>query len=217
MTPFARMVGLTWVVVLIATSGTILLAAVDARAPSSPGALGSTLVPMLSTIFERIAALLWQALDRQPSIALAGAVAMAVPVVSASAGLWRVIRQQTSRVTIGEHTDLPLPVAAAWIVDAKNELPPVRIGEIAHIGSDEDCDVAISVSSNPGMRAVIERTTDCEFFVLALGEAEEHAVKVNGTTSRRCRLNDGDRIEIGGTSFVFRLGGSTAAAPLACR
>ena len=222
MAPLVWKIGVAWAAAAcVAAVPLLLLSATELSAQAAASTRGSATSTLLASVFEPSIALLRQALDRQPSMLLAGSVAATVPIVATFAAIGRCVgrlfgsRRSTAKYAAAGHADEHVAPKAAWIVDANRQLPPVRVGEIAHIGSGEDCDISLDASATAQMNAVIQRTTDCEFFVLDLGGEEHRAVTVNGTRSRRCRLNDGDQIQIGSARFVFRLDGRGVGGPLA--
>jgi hypothetical protein len=94
------------------------------------------------------------------------------------------------------------PGQVAWLADPG--LPQRReMGELVRIGATEDCDI-VTAEGPPGIGALIQRTHDCEFFILDVGVNDGPRATVNGRPVRRARLSDGDRIEIGGFSATFR-------------
>jgi hypothetical protein len=90
--------------------------------------------------------------------------------------------------------------------------PPFAVGELIRIGGSDDCDLAIADASLGGTCALIQRTAECEFilFDVSAGEAR---LAVNGAPFDRCRLSDGDRIEIGNAYIVFRTSDDSDVTP----
>lgn len=142
-------------------------------------------------------------LDRHPNVMLAAAAALAVPMVALLAALSRAAARwrQPLDAQLGDHPNH----RAAWIEIAGRRTPPVAVGEMVRIGDSDDCDLAIAGPSPGGTCALIQRTPDCEFILFDVSAGAAH-LAVNGALSIKCRLNDGDRIEIGNACLVFRMG-----------
>ncbi|MGE0702061.1 MAG: FHA domain-containing protein [Hyphomicrobiaceae bacterium] len=178
--------------------------AVAADAPSATDVAG-LVAPALTRALE----LFWIGIERQPGLMLAGAVASAVPLVGGLAAIVRAIgRGMRRRALARQHAELA-PVTTgrrpnlAWLQIENQRSPPLRLGELARIGGSADCDLALGNTGAPGIHAVIQRTPDSEFVIFDVSDESESGLAVNGTPSKRCRLHDGDRIEIGGTCVVF--------------
>ena len=154
-----------------------------------------------------------QGLWRHPSVMLAGLVALAVPIVGSVAALARLV------VRIRRRRAIPPPCyagrsaasGAAWIELPDEGRTAVDVGELVRIGDGDDCELALTGPVARGTCAIIQRTPECEFilFDVSAGGAR---MAVNGASSGRWRLRDGDRIEIGDAFMVFRTGDRVRAA-----
>ncbi|MEZ5818025.1 MAG: FHA domain-containing protein [Hyphomicrobiaceae bacterium] len=146
-------------------------------------------------------------LDRHPSLMLAGLAALTVPFVALAAALSRLACRIRRRAVVPplRSEAVPMPDRAAWIEIPGRPSPPLAIGELVRIGHSDDCDLLLADATLGGTCALIQRTTEHEFilFDVSAGEAR---LAVNGAPSARCRLSDGDRIEIGSACVVFRKG-----------
>lgn len=149
--------------------------------------------------------------DRNPTVLLAGAAALILPVLAFVAAISRYVSRKRSALSPPLHTvDLPLGSGgAAWIEVADRRAPRLAVGELIRIGDSEDCDLALSGAGLAETHALIQRTPDREFFIIdvSAGHEANAGLAVNGAPARRRRLADGDRIEIGTASVVFRTAG----------
>lgn len=191
-----------------AFAGAVVLMAIGSAAAADSLGPGFT--------FDR--ALIWlealqRGLDRHPSIKLAGGVAMIVPMLALLAALSRFLAHRTRAMRSPHPARVcaPMPDSRAWIEPLDRRTPPVAVGELVRIGKSDDCDLALDTDGPSGMRAVIQRTSDREFILFDVSSGAPGIV-VNGTPARRCRLNDGDHIEIGAACVVFRTGTPTTGA-----
>ncbi|MGE0765316.1 MAG: FHA domain-containing protein [Hyphomicrobiaceae bacterium] len=146
-------------------------------------------------------------LDRHPTVMLAGLTALAVPMVALARAVARAASDWRRR---GERGLVPpgsglVAHRLAWIETPDMRGSPVAIGELMRIGDSEDCDLAIPEASPGGTRALIQRTPENEFILFDVSAGEAY-LAVNGAPSAKCRLNDGDRIEIGSACLMFRTG-----------
>ncbi len=150
---------------------------------------------------------LQRGLDRHPSIRLAGAAALIVPVLALAAAIGRfVIRRSRAMSTATPGSaDEPVSHGIAWIEVVDRHEPPIAVGELVRIGKSDDCDLALETDGPAGMHAVIQRTPDREYILFDVSSGTP-GLAVNGAPARRYRLSNGDRIEIGSTCVVFRTG-----------
>jgi len=168
-----------------------------------------TLTELASPYLSHGLHLFWQGVEQQPSLMLAGAMATAVPLVGAIAAILRAMsRRARFRARMRQLATHVPPAGAirpnlAWLQIESHQAPPLRLGELLRIGGSSDCDLTLAESGIAGIHALIQRTPDSEFVIFDVSDATEAQLAVNGTPSRRCSLNDGDRIEIGGTRVVF--------------
>jgi hypothetical protein len=146
-------------------------------------------------------------LDRHPSMKLAVAAALGIPMLALIAAASRYImrRRRAALSAAGVPAWEPTSSGAAWIEVANRAARPVAVGELVRIGTSDDCDLALESDGLAETHAVIERTRDREFILFDVS-AGTTGVVVNGTPARRCRLSDGDRIEIGSACVVFHTG-----------
>jgi hypothetical protein len=175
----------------------------DAREGMLPGSAESELVRLIE-----------QGLERHPSVMLASLAALAVPVVALIAATSRLAMQWRQGRTEQEATGEPISHRSAWIEVPGQRSPPIAVGEIIRIGDSDDCDLAVPGIAGGGTCALIQRTSDYEFFLFDVSAGEADLV-VNGTALATCRLHNGDRIEIGNTCLVFRTGDEVPAPLLA--
>jgi hypothetical protein len=156
---------------------------------------------------------LQRGLDRHPSIKLAGGVAMIVPMLALLAAMSRFLARRTRAVRTPHPAPVcePVPDSMAWIELLDRRAPPVAVGELVRIGKSDDCDLALETDGPPGMRAVIQRTSDREFILFDVSSGTP-GIAVNGAPAHRYRLSDGDRIEIGAACVVFRTGTPTTGS-----
>ena len=175
---------------------------------SERGRLGE-LADFAAPIATRGLELIWQGLDQQPSLMLAGAVASAVPLVGATAALMRAMGRRARRRAVLRDLSVKGPPTAghrpnfAWLQVENRGIPPLRLGELARIGCSQDCDLAIGGSGVAEIHALIQRTPDSEFIIFDVSDAGNGGLAVNGQPARKCNLRDGDRIEIGSARVVF--------------
>jgi hypothetical protein len=203
-------------------AGAVVFAVAGSAGPAlasaaEKGRLGE-LADLVAPVLERGVELFWLGLDRQPSLMLAGAVASAVPLVAASAALLRTIARRARHRAALREIDGKTPTTSgrgpnlAWLQVENRGTPPLRLGELARIGCSEDCDLALGHSGVAEIHALIQRTPDCEFIIFDVSDDRDAGLAVNGTPSRRCRLRDGDRIEIGSACVVFHAKWTSQAA-----
>jgi len=147
--------------------------------------------------------------ERQPAMMLAGALALALPTVALLAalmrGVWRLARRR-ERERPGEPVTSGRRTSTAWIELETQRGTPIRIGELARLGSDDDCEIVVGGAGLAETHALIQRTSDYEFIIVDVSANEGAGVAVNGKPAHRSRLRDGDLIEIGAARAVFRLG-----------
>lgn len=165
----------------------------------------------LAALANESRALIQVGIDRHPAAMLALGVAAAVPMTALAFGigrtgraLWRYcnpvpLLDPAERVVTG----LRRRSRAAWI-ETSNGAEPIEIGELTRIGRSEDCELSLGDASLAEMHALIQRTADCEFFIFDVSADEETGVSVNGQRQSQWRLRDGDRIDLGASSVVFR-------------
>jgi hypothetical protein len=175
----------------------------DAREGLLPGSAESELVRLIE-----------QGLERHPSVMLASLAALAVPVFALIAAISRLAVRWRQGDTGQEATDDRISHRSAWVEVPGQRSPPVAIGEIIRIGDSDDCDLAVPGIAGGGTCALIQRTSDYEFFLFDVSAGEAN-LAVNGTALATCRLQNGDRIEIGNTRLVFRTGDEVPAPLLA--
>jgi len=175
----------------------------DAREGFLPGLPESELVRLIE-----------QGLARHPSVMLASLAALAVPVVALIAAVSRLAARWRQRGMGHQEADDRISHRSAWIEVLGQLSPPISVGEIIRIGDSDDCDLAVPGIAGGGTCALIQRTSDYEFFLFDVSAGEAN-LAVNGAPSATCRLYDGDRIEIGNTCLVFRTGDEVPAPVLA--
>jgi len=148
-----------------------------------------------------------QGFDRHPSVMLAAFAASTVPLVALLAAVLRLAdrRRQRRASAAGAPADALIAYRSAWLEVPGRRMPPVAVGEMVRIGNADDCELAIAGAAPGGTCALIQRTLECEFILLDVSGGEAY-LAVNGARSGRCRLSDGDRIEIGSACLVFRTG-----------
>jgi hypothetical protein len=155
--------------------------------------------------------LIQKGLERQPIIALASIAAMTVPMVALVCAALRLAARRRQDVSQGPQADGLVAHRSAWIEIPDQRGSSFAVGELIRIGGSDDCDLAIADASVGSTCALIQRTTECEFilFDVSAGAAR---LAVNGAPFDRCRLSDGDRIEIGSACVVFRTSNDSSAA-----
>lgn len=155
--------------------------------------------------------------DRNPTVLLAGAAALVVPILAFAAAISRYVSRKRSALAPAiAVVDSPAGTSgAAWIEVADRRAPPLVVGELVRIGRSEDCDLALSGVGLADTHALIQRTPDREFFIIdvSAGHEAKAGLAVNGAPARRRRLTDGDRIEIGTACVVFRTAGPGVTTP----
>ena len=177
---------------------------------SSAGASEGNLLGLSDTELYRF---MRQGFDRHPSILLAALAAAAVPAVALIAAVSRLAagRRQRRVSRSDKPADALIAYRSAWLEVPGRRMPPVAVGEMIRIGSGDDCELAVAGTTPAGTCALIQRTSEYEFILLDVSAGEAY-LAVNGARSGRCRLSDGDRIEIGSARLVFRTG---EAVPMA--
>lgn len=187
----------------------IYASGIAAPANASEGTQLDELTSLGARLAARCLELIWQGLDQQPSLMLAGAVASAVPVFGATAAVIRALgRRARRRAALRSLNGKPSPAInrgpnLAWLQVEDRNSPPLRLGELARIGCSSDCDLALGDGSVAGIHALVQRTPDSEFIIFDVSEGEAGSLAINGQPARRRSLRDGDRIEIGNTRVVF--------------
>jgi len=195
-------------VMACALAGTVVLVAIGSTAAAE-----SLAAPVTGDRALAVLDALQRGLDRHPSIKLAGGVALFVPMLALVAGVSRFLARRRRAMS----TPRPAPARAtvpdstAWIEPFDRRTPPIAVGELVRIGKSDDCDLALEIDGPEGMHAVIQRTPDREFILFDVSSGTQGLV-VNGAPARRCRLNDGDRIEIGTACVVFKTGSRTTGS-----
>jgi hypothetical protein len=95
-----------------------------------------------------------------------------------------------------------LPNAVLMVAGKVDTVPAeYRLGTVSYIGRAADCAIQITERSASRRHAAITATPD-GFIVLDL--QSQNGTFVNGEPIRERLLVDGDRIQIGGVSFIFR-------------
>jgi hypothetical protein len=182
----------------------VALAALASIASLAPAAEAAELSRAGSDLLD----LIRQRLAHNPTLQLAGQFALMVSAVGVLAGLSRGIgrfRARRAFTSAAVAAEVNAPHAAAWIEAPDGGGAPVTVGELLRIGDGDDCELALETAPAIGTCAIIQRTADCEYILLDVS-AGGARLAVNGAPSSRCRLIDGDRIEIGAARMVFRTG-----------
>ena len=194
---------------LVRLGAALAVLSATAYAASANVSGASELPGLVGPALARAIELFWIGIERQPGLMLAGAVAAAVPLVGALAAIVRAIGRSIRRRALARQRAELSPVTTgrrpnqAWLQVENARAPPLRLGELARIGGSADCDLAVVDGGAAGIHALIQRTPDSEFVIFDVSDAGAAGLAVNGTPSKRCRLHDGDRIEIGGTCVIF--------------
>lgn len=150
-----------------------------------------------------------------PALLLGLAFLLAVPLL-ALAGL-AIRRLSGGRHPVGEASAEPRTATAialqrhlcrphvAWLeIDGH---PAERFAlhqEIVRIGREDDNDIRLAGRTAHRYHAVVQRSEDSGLVVTDVSSADGNGILVNGQPTRRARLADGDRIEVGGAVLVFR-------------
>src|SRR5207245_8617883 len=93
------------------------------------------------------------------------------------------------------------PEFSGWLESAAGEKTP--LGENCVLGRSAKCQVVVNTAKASRRHAMIYRQGRYQFGLVDLGSA--NGTRLNGKhVSQPCRLSDGDRIEIAGSTFVFR-------------
>jgi pSer/pThr/pTyr-binding forkhead associated (FHA) protein len=93
----------------------------------------------------------------------------------------------------------------------EREVVSLRVGETTHeirkrhtvLGRSKDCDIQIA-DPNVSRRHAELRREGTAFWLVDLGST--NGIDVNGRRQARAKLHDGDRVTLGTTELVFRLG-----------
>lgn len=190
------------VVVCFMLSALTICALLTTTSPAD--ADGGTLVSLAEAKLLRF---MRQGFERHASVMLAAIVALAVPLVALIAGIARVVarrrRLAAQHATVAFAETMAYP--SAWIEMPDRNALPVAVGEITRIGDSDECELAVGGVPPGETCALIQRTPECEFFLFDVS-AGATQLRVNGEASNKCRLIDGDRIEVGSTHLVFRTG-----------
>lgn len=196
-------------VLTIPSSSLAALAAAEAGEPAAAATdRTAKLASWLSHYFSA-------AYEHTPALALVVAGA-AFSLLLALTGV--VIRFVAGLRTASAEALLPQPAAE----DRTGFAPPRRVwletgeqgasryaiaAEVTRIGREPDNDIRLDTPGADRYHASITRTPELDHYLVALN-AEGRGLRVNGETTARRRLRDGDIIDIAGVSLRFR------AAPL---
>ncbi|MDX2156158.1 MAG: FHA domain-containing protein [Hyphomicrobiaceae bacterium] len=146
---------------------------------------------------------------RQPAATVALAGVGVVPVIAIAASLGRCIasavRMRRDHEALAAAPDEDgARASSAWIELDRGGARSIALGELARIGRSDDCDVALGDSGLAETHALIQRRSECEFFIIDVSANEGCGIAVNGHLVESGRLADGDRIELGDCRLVFR-------------
>lgn len=199
----------------------LLLAVAIAPAVAQPkDALQLSMEP----VHERVVAAAWRAGEqivegyhKSPVLVLGLAMAGVVPMLAGFIAIARAMRRRRQGAHVGAATVVEGARAGdkAWIEIASEEgrRPVVFSGELLRIGRHSDNDVALDHVSVHRHHALIQRTPDHDFLLIDLTAGTGNALLLNGNPIDRAMLNNGDRLTLGETSLVFRIGAAAPAAP----
>lgn len=154
------------------------------------------------------------AFEHAPALALVVAVAL-LAVPTAIVGV--VVRFVAARVGPSRQV-APSPIPSPE--DRTGFAPPRRVwlersdsdavsryaitAEVTRIGREADNDITLSDEAAHRYHAAITRTADLDHYAVSLGGEGAGDMRINGTTTARHRLRDGDVIAIGGEKLTFR-------------
>lgn len=202
----------------------VLCSPILAEAPKSaqPGGMAPTSLQLgmepihdrLMVVARRVGAEVAAAYERSPVIVLGLGLAGALPVLAALFAIGRVVQRRTGRQERLEPVAEPTPLAdKAWIdIGTGPEAQSLAFtGEMLRIGRHSDNDIALEHAAVHRHHALIQRTPDDEFILMDLTAGTGNETLLNGRPAMRAVLADGDRIALGDTVLIFRLGVETPA------
>lgn len=141
-----------------------------------------------------------------PGVALACALALAIPVLAVGAWLLRLVtsgRPRKEHAPDGSEVDETLP-AAAWVrPDGASPFELKTSKSLIVVGRDRDADLVLDDKTVAAHHAAIERTPDNEYWIVDLTGPEGPGVSVNNHRVARLRLTGGERITLGSHRLTF--------------
>jgi hypothetical protein len=166
----------------------------------------------VSALIGQSFALIEGAYLRAPTVVLALTALLILPAVALISVATRAVRSYRSRRAArrgagansvpGDMLDaIGLPMRAqAWLtIDGMGTV--ALAGQVARIGRHRDNDIRLADRSVQRRHAVIERTPDEAFLIVAV--SKDGGVRVNGQRTERVQLADGDVIELGRARLKF--------------
>lgn len=187
------------------------LAALAAVEAGEPAAAAATITDRTAKLASWLSHYFSAAYEHTPALALVVAGA-AFSLLLALTGV--VIRFVAGLRAASAETMLPQPAAG----DRTGFAPPRRVwletgeqgasryaiaAEVTRIGREPDNDIRLDTPGADRYHASITRTPELDHYLVALN-AEGRGLRVNGETTARRRLRDGDIIDIAGVSLRFR-------------
>lgn len=147
---------------------------------------------------------------KSPVLVLGLALASVVPVLAGFLAAARAIRRRRERESVSARAPIEAARAGdkAWIETASgdDDRKVVFSGELFRIGRHSDNDMPLDHASVHRHHALIQRTPDHEFLLIDLTAGTGNALLLNGAPIERAMLGNGDRITLGDTNLIFRIG-----------
>ncbi len=146
--------------------------------------------------------------EQTPAIVLGVGLAFAIPPLA----LLGVLISRWRRTNAPFPTEPPrsIPISG-WksrgllvVANSRGEVHEVGLG-LVRIGREEDNDVQLMHNTVHRYHAIVERTSDAEFYVMDVSGADGNGVRVDGERVERARLRGGELIEIGKERLRFQL------------
>jgi hypothetical protein len=143
-----------------------------------------------------------------PGMAIACALALAIPVLAAGAWLTRsvmtgIARRAHRRAPISSAPNEMIP-ATAWVrPDGASPFELKTSKTLIVVGRDLDADLVLDDNTVAAHHAAIERTPDNEYWIVDLTGPEGPGVSVNNHRVARLRLTGGERITLGAQRLTF--------------
>ncbi len=205
----------------VAAGLVVLLAVAMLPAAAQPK---ETLQLSMEPVHQRLVDAAWRAGERivegynkSPILVIGLALAGGVPLLAGIFAFGRAMRRRREEVATTPSaplTETPRAGDKAWIEYATEDdrSPVLFAGELLRIGRHSDNDIALDHVSVHRHHALIQRTPDHEFVLIDYTAGTGNALLLNGAPTSRATLRDGDRITVGQTNLVFRLGADAPAS-----